>query len=266
MPGGAVRIAIGALLALSPVLTALGLLALAEWRDRRRAAAIAWQVRLTDAISTELGGVVAPVVSKPLGARWRVAMRVPVARPALVSRVLAITHETLRDLRIARYELVLTPEPAPARRGESTAPHARRPARGAGPVAGSIDGDDPGLRRRADAGARRVRPEARRAPAEELPRDEVIRVGEEHRDHQRVRRRISNVRGWIGTGLGVTRRPRRRARRAGAPRRAGADIARGTAPPAARRPRSTPPNGSDPCRSRRRLRRCARRGRRWLDR
>jgi len=89
VPGGAVRIAIGAVLALSPVLTALGLLGLAEWRDRRRATAIAWQVRLTDAISAELGGVVAPVVSKPLGARWRVAMRVPVARPALVSRVLA---------------------------------------------------------------------------------------------------------------------------------------------------------------------------------
>ena len=126
MPGGAVRIAIGALLALSPVLTALGLLGLAEWRDRRRATAIAWQVRLTDAISTELGGVVAPVDSKPLGARWRVAMHVPVARPALVCRVLAITHETLRDLRIARYELVLTPEPAPARRGESTAAPPRR--------------------------------------------------------------------------------------------------------------------------------------------
>ena len=126
MPGGAVRIAIGALLALSPVLTALGLLALAEWRDRRRAAAIAWQVRLTDAISAKLGGVVTPVVSKPLGARWRVAMHVPVARPALVSRVLAITDETLRELRVARYELVLTPEPAPARRGVSTAPHPRR--------------------------------------------------------------------------------------------------------------------------------------------
>ena len=126
MPDGAVRIAIGALLALSPVLTALGLLALAEWRDRRRAAAIAWQVRLTDAISAELGGIVTPVVSKPLGARWRVAMHVPIARPALVSRVLAITDETLRELRVARYELVLTPAPAPARRGVSTAPHPLR--------------------------------------------------------------------------------------------------------------------------------------------
>jgi hypothetical protein len=126
VPGGAVRIAIGAVLAPSPVLTALGLLGLAAWRNRRRATAIAWQVRLTDAISTELGGVVAPVVSKPPGARWRVAMRVPVARPALVSGVLAITHETRRDLRIARYELVLTPAPAPARRGESTAPEVRR--------------------------------------------------------------------------------------------------------------------------------------------
>ena len=118
MPGGAVQIAVAALLGLSPILTALGLLTLAEWRDRRRAAVIASQVRLTDAISTELGGVVAPVVSKPLGAPWRVEMYVPMARPALVSRILAITQATLRDLGIARYELVLTPEPTPTRPGE----------------------------------------------------------------------------------------------------------------------------------------------------
>ena len=118
MPGGAVRIAVAALLGLSPILTALGLLTLAEWRDRRRAAVIASQVRLTDAIATELGGVVAPVVSKPLGAPWRVEMPLPMARPALVSRILAITQATLRDLRIARYELVLTPAPTPTRPGE----------------------------------------------------------------------------------------------------------------------------------------------------
>ena len=113
---------IGTVLTLSPILTALGLLILAEWRDRRRATVVAWQVRLTDAISTELGGVVAPVVSKPVGARWRIAMHVPVARPALVSRILAISHATLRDLQIARYELVLTPE----RPGESPGSEAAR--------------------------------------------------------------------------------------------------------------------------------------------
>jgi hypothetical protein len=126
-----VSLVIGAVLTLSPILTALGLLTLAEWRDRRRATAIAWQVRLTDAISMELGGVVAPVVSKPLGVPWRVAMHVPVARPALVSRILAITHATLRDLRVARYELVLTPEPAVALRSQSTGlrPHDLRAVR-----------------------------------------------------------------------------------------------------------------------------------------
>jgi hypothetical protein len=123
---GAVRLAIGTVLGLSPILTALALLALAEWRDRRRAAAIAWQVRLTDAISGELGGVVAPVVSRGLGAHWRVEMRLPVSPPALVSRVLAITRDTLREPELTPYDLVLRPEPAPEGVGESTAP--RSPA------------------------------------------------------------------------------------------------------------------------------------------
>ena len=117
---------IGVILGFSPILTALGLLALAEWRDRRREAAIARQVRLTDAITAELGGVVAPVVSKPLAAPWRVEMRVPIARPAQVSRIVAIAHDTLRDLGVTRYELVLTPEPAPARRLAPIGPVARR--------------------------------------------------------------------------------------------------------------------------------------------
>lgn len=100
---------------LSPLLTMGGLLALAEWRDRRRAATIARQIRLTDAIAAELGGVVAPVVSKPLGRPWRVAMRVPVGHPALVSRVLAIAHDTLGRLGATPYEVVLMPEPAAVR-------------------------------------------------------------------------------------------------------------------------------------------------------
>jgi hypothetical protein len=119
--------AIGSILVVvSPVLTAGGLLVLAEWRDRRHATARARQIRLTDAIGAELGAVVAPVVSKPLAAPWRVQMRVPVARPALVSRIVAIAHDTLRDLGVTRYELMLTPEPAPLRRVEPFGRAARR--------------------------------------------------------------------------------------------------------------------------------------------
>jgi sugar phosphate isomerase/epimerase len=121
--------AVGTVLAgLSPLVLIAGLLVLADWRDRRRAAGIARQVRLTDAIAAELGGVVAPVVSKPVGGPWRVAMAVPASRPALVSQVVSITHDTLTRLGARRYELVLTPEPAPVRVLE-TPEHAPRQLR-----------------------------------------------------------------------------------------------------------------------------------------
>ena len=65
----------------SPILVILGLLALAGWRDRRREAIIARQIRLTDAIADQLGAIVAPVVTKP--SRAAVAGRHPRAgRPA----------------------------------------------------------------------------------------------------------------------------------------------------------------------------------------
>ena len=62
----------------SPILVVLGLLALAAWRDHRREAMVARQVRLTDALADELGPIVAPLVVKPLGGPWRVEIRVPV--------------------------------------------------------------------------------------------------------------------------------------------------------------------------------------------
>jgi hypothetical protein len=94
---------------LFPILPAVGLLALAEWWDRRRAAVIARQIRLTDAIAEELGAVVAPLVSRPLGRPWRVSMQLPVERAALAGRVLAITHRTLSGMGAGRYEVILTP-------------------------------------------------------------------------------------------------------------------------------------------------------------
>jgi hypothetical protein len=97
----------------SPILVVLGLLALAAWRDRRREAVVARQIRLTDAIADEVGPVVAPLVSKPLGRPWRIEVQVPADRPALVSRIVAIAHDTLTRAGTSRYELVLTPTPAP---------------------------------------------------------------------------------------------------------------------------------------------------------
>lgn len=118
--------ALGGILAGLPLLIAGALLVLAEWRDRRRATELARQIRLTDAIAAELGGVVAPVASRPLAAPLRVEIRVPVARPALVSRIVVIAHDTLRDLGVTRYELVLTPEAESGPHVESPGPVARR--------------------------------------------------------------------------------------------------------------------------------------------
>jgi hypothetical protein len=95
----------------SPILVVGALLALAAWRDRRREGITARQIRLTDAITEELGPVVAPVVARPLGGPWRAEIQVPVGRPAIVSRIVAIAHETLTQTGAGRYELVLTPAP-----------------------------------------------------------------------------------------------------------------------------------------------------------
>ena len=94
----------------SPILVVLGLLSLAAWRDRRRETVVARQIRVTDAIARELGAIVAPVVRKPLGGPWRVSIQIPVGRPALVSRIVAIAHETLTRSSTSPYELVLVPE------------------------------------------------------------------------------------------------------------------------------------------------------------
>ncbi|HWC03228.1 MAG TPA: hypothetical protein VHF87_10680 [Methylomirabilota bacterium] len=96
----------------SPILVILGLLALAAWRDRRREGMVARQIRLTDAITDELGPIVAPLVVKPVRGPWRIEIQVPVGRPSLVSRIVAIAHETLTRAGAGRYELVLTPGPA----------------------------------------------------------------------------------------------------------------------------------------------------------
>jgi hypothetical protein len=95
----------GLMVAASPILMMVALLAWAEWRDRRRAATVARQIRLTDAISAELGPVVAPVVTRRLWGPWQVELAMPLGRPAVVGRVFEITHRVLPG----RYELRLRP-------------------------------------------------------------------------------------------------------------------------------------------------------------
>jgi len=98
----------GLALASSPVLMVVVLLVWVGWRDRRRAETVARQIRLTDAITAELGSVVAPVVTR------RVELTTPLGRPALVGRVFEITHRVLPG----RYEIRLRPrmEPIHSRR------------------------------------------------------------------------------------------------------------------------------------------------------
>ena len=103
----------GFFVALSPLFVVVGLLAVAQWRERRIERAVAQQVALTDAIAAELGSVVAPVVSRPLRGPWRVRMAVPVGQAGTTSRIVAITHRVLD--RAGAYELVLTPQASPAR-------------------------------------------------------------------------------------------------------------------------------------------------------
>jgi hypothetical protein len=106
-------LAVAALTVSSPILVIFGLLGLAAWRDRRREAMIARQIRLTDAIAEELGAIVAPLVTKPLGRPWRVDIQVPIGRPATVSRIVGIAHDILTRTGAGRYQLVLTPTAAP---------------------------------------------------------------------------------------------------------------------------------------------------------
>ena len=86
---------------------------------RRREAARARQVTLTDAIHRELGAVAAPVVD-PRGRRgWRVAMAVPIDRPVTVA---ALVRITARVLDAAAIEIVLTPQEATVWSRAHTAP------------------------------------------------------------------------------------------------------------------------------------------------
>jgi hypothetical protein len=111
---------------LAPLVFVGFLLELTDWRERRRHAAIARQVALTDAIAAELGGIVAPLVEPSLWGPWRVHIAVPFSRPFLVGRIVAIANRVLARVP-GRHAIVLTAQEEPRRlaRVLASAPAAR---------------------------------------------------------------------------------------------------------------------------------------------
>jgi hypothetical protein len=116
---------------LTPLLVVGGLLWLAEWRDRWRDAALARQIRLSDAIGAELGAIVAPVVRKRWRGPWEIRIAVPLERPRVVARILDVTRTALERTALPDgYELVLTAQEAIAPGSALLAPaRMARPAR-----------------------------------------------------------------------------------------------------------------------------------------
>lgn len=102
---------VGVGLALTPLLLIGGLLALAEWRDRRRAARYARQIGLTEAIHRELGAAAAPVV--PDRTRRAIARQSHLAtQPVLGTSILRITEKFLGaqpPRPPSQFRIVLTP-------------------------------------------------------------------------------------------------------------------------------------------------------------
>jgi hypothetical protein len=100
---------LGILLFLAPIAGLVALLMLTERRQARRRDAVGRQIALTDALHARLGAAVAPVVSSRHHG-WRVAVAVPLERPAVVAAVLSTIDEVFGR---ARYEVVLSRQ-APA--------------------------------------------------------------------------------------------------------------------------------------------------------
>jgi hypothetical protein len=87
------RTLLGIVIASAPFAVVFGLLAWADYRDRRRRDVAERQIALTDSIHERLGAQAAPVVRRR-GRRWQVRVAVPFERPTLVRALLAIVRET----------------------------------------------------------------------------------------------------------------------------------------------------------------------------
>jgi hypothetical protein len=89
----------------------LSAVVLPGWLQKRHREAARRQIALTEALDGELGPIVAPVVKKPIWGPWRIEIAVPLGRPEIVGRILAIADEvfsTVDEIRPSQYRLVLT--------------------------------------------------------------------------------------------------------------------------------------------------------------
>jgi hypothetical protein len=104
-----------ALIALFVVVGFTALTILPGMVRERRQEAVRRQIALTDALDSALGPVVAPIVTKPLFAPWRVEIAVPLSHPVMVGRLLGIAHCSLSAGGLApdAYRIVLVAQPEP---------------------------------------------------------------------------------------------------------------------------------------------------------
>ena len=105
-------------IALVPMVLIVGMLLLATRIQRARAEAVAHQIGVTDAIHRRFGPVVAPVVERRRGGRWRAVIPVPFSQPDVVAGVVELAERTLAEASGGRagLEILLIAQPASASR------------------------------------------------------------------------------------------------------------------------------------------------------
>jgi len=91
-----------------------GPMVLVDWVRMRRQAVIARQIALTDALDTQFGPLVAPVVTKPLFGPWEVRIAVPLLGSAVLARIIAVTDQVFAGVKGTppmRYRMLLSITP-----------------------------------------------------------------------------------------------------------------------------------------------------------
>jgi hypothetical protein len=120
---------LGLFFAALPIVVLVAILRLVHAAQGRRAAEIAHQIHLTDALHARLGALLAPVVTRPRGRPWQVAVMVERERLDVVRELLAVAGDEFssRDPRRAEaFEIVLSPREEPRPRASRPAAAARR--------------------------------------------------------------------------------------------------------------------------------------------
>lgn len=120
---------LGLFFAALPIVLLVAVLKFVEAAQSRRAAEIAHQIHLTDALHARLGALLAPVVTKPRGRPWQVAVMVELERLDVVRELAAVAVDefTSRDPRRPEaFQIVLSPREAPRARASRPAAAPRR--------------------------------------------------------------------------------------------------------------------------------------------